>query len=1351
MKKIILISVVCFCFAVNVSAQKYDRYDNYDFSDGLTSNYVDCILEDSRGFLWFGSWNGLNRFDGYNFIQYKSDFSDSTNSLTGNWIFNLFEDRQQNIWICTNNGLCRYDYNYNNFEIIKAFYGFDVKCVVQSDEDNLWISTIKGLYKYNYKLNKVLEHYSNSNKNYTLSANELSDLIIDKHQNLWIATINSGLIHFNTKTKQHVNYQVESRSNSLQSNKIRTLVFDSENRLWIGSFDNGIAILDTVNHKFVYKQFNKNEKGSIGSNGISRLLCDSKGTVWACCQNGYLNRYNQLEDNFIHYQYNLFANTSLKTKSVSCIYEDRLGNYWIGTHGSGLSCRNLYKNQFKTYTVMPNLPKSLPDNKISSFVEMDDGNVIIGTDGGGLSVFNRQEETFETYTIAHGLASDAVTNITKGRGNDLWISTWNGGIALFDYKIRKVKSFVHDNNDSSSLIFNNVKDILYNNETLWIATHGEGVALYDIKRNTFSSYLDSSLIPFDLKKPTWANSIIKDFKNRFWIATSAFLYCFDGTGLKSYMMEVNNPSTISGNQAYSIYEDSQQNIWVITDGGIDKYDETNDCFVRYSTKLNFPKNAKAIVEDNNNNVWFSMGSDLSCFNPKTDEVKRFTQADGLPNNDYIQSSAYKLADGTLLFGGTNGFVMFHPDSLFRSTNTPSVEFLNLYIDYHLQTHSEKNNVLQKAFQNTDTILLKYSSALMSIDIAGIDYSNSRSLSYKYQLQGLNNQWIDLGKERKINLPTLPPGQYYLNVKAYKSNGVSSEMKKLVIVILPAWWQTWWFRIMVVLCGIGILLIFFNYRIQQITRKNRELERVVADRTSELVVANSELKELNNTKNKLFTIIAHDLKNPMSILIGFSSMLSSNFKTITEEKKMSYIKLIADSSNNIFKQLEQLLSWAMAQSNNLNHNPQNCDIEIIVKEVTTLLSEMAQKKEIEIYTSHSLTRMAYIDAGMISTVVRNLTTNALKFTPQGGRISIVASEVDEMIIVSISDSGVGMTEEQCSKLFRVNENKTTYGTNNEKGTGLGLVICKEFVEKNGGTIAVESQLNKGTTFTFTMPLGSEFILDKQEILLQETILPSQEPESIAEVTDKPLLLVVEDVPNIAKYIKDSLQAHYEIELAPNGLVGLEKCRELLPDLIISDVSMPEMDGEQLCIAIKSDPLTNYIPLILLTARNLPEQQLEGLKKGADDYIFKPFDISILQEKIKTILKNRELYREHIKRQFICQPDSQLPASQDDKFLEAVVSLIEANLKEPHLTVEFVAKEIGISRAQLFRKFKAIVGQAPVEFIRNIKLRSAAQMLKTGNWRVSDVAYEVGFTDPQYFSKCFQKEFGVLPSMYGKGKE
>ncbi|MFQ3579660.1 MAG: two-component regulator propeller domain-containing protein, partial [Bacteroidales bacterium] len=1054
-----------------------DWYDNYEISHGLSSNYVECILEDSRGYIWIGTWDGLNRFDGFTFLQYKSDFTDTTNSLSGNWIFNIFEDKQHNLWICSNNGLSRYNYTQDNFEIIKTFYGFAVKSIVQGDNNYLWIGSIKGLFKYDYNTNKIVEYFSLFGSGKTQEISEINNILIDNKQNLWIATNNNGMFYFDTKSYKQINYRNERKNQSLPSNKILTLTFDNANRLWIGSFDNGIAIFDTTSQFIQFKQHDPNDKTSIGSNGVSKLFADSKGNMWICCQNGYLSRYNSINDNFIRYHYTVYSNSSLKTKSISYIYEDKLGNYWIGTHGNGIACLNKYKNQFKTYTVIPNLSKSLPDNKISSFIEMDDGNLIIGTDGGGICIFNPQDETFETYNTANGLISDAVTNLTKGQNSTIWISTWNGGIALFDYKTRKLKSFVQDNKNDNSIIFNNIKDVLLINDTLWIATHGEGIALYNTKSRLFTSYINKNISPFDLKVPTWANSLYRDTKKRLWIATSVFLYCYDGKHLKFYSMNGNKRNSISGNQVFSVFEDSNRNIWILTNGGIDKYDENEDAFEQYSKKRNFPQNAKAMIEDNNHAIWISAGAGIFRYIPQTDSLTLFTEEDGLPKNDFIYGATLKMKNGTLLFGGTNGFIMFHPDSLQLSKNKPVIKLTNLFIDHKLQIPFKNNHILQKTLHYTDTLFLDYSKKVVSIEIAGIDFSNSQAISYMYKIQGINKDWVHLGKERKITLPTLPPGSYILNVIALKSKDLHSENKKLVLIILPAWWQTWWFILLIILCLSGFVFMFFNFRLSQIKKQNRRLELTVAERTKELILANDELRELNNTKNKLFSIIAHDLKNPINILMGFASMLHNNYITLTETKKTKYIKQIAEASKNIFQQLEQLLDWAMTQSNRLTPQPENFDIATVINDSLVLLSDMFLNKKIIHCTSNAVSHYGYADVGMISTVVRNLITNALKFTNHGGTITVTTCEKNDMIEVSMVRSIVGMSEEQCKKLFKVTDGKTTHGTNNEKGTGLGLVICKEFVEKNGGEIHVQSKPGQGSRFTFTIPRGSELEKNK----------------------------------------------------------------------------------------------------------------------------------------------------------------------------------------------------------------------------------------------------------------------------------
>lgn len=1343
MKHFVVILLLFASGIPHAAAQKYLRYTAYALSEGLSSNYADCIFQDSRGFIWIGTWDGLNRFDGYNFRQYKADPRDSR-SLKGNWVFSIFEDADQNLWICTNNGLSRYDFGNDNFEPIQGLDTFAVKYMVQDTKLNLWVSTDKGLYRYRHR-SKELERISLG-----MPADgagiDLNELVIDARQTLWIATGKDGLLRYHTRTKQLHRYTYTPGAPSIASNNLRNLVFDAQGRLWIGTVGSGISVLDTASRQFSHYQFDKHNSRSIGSNAIGPMLCDSQRRIWVCCQNGYLNQYRGETGDFYRYTHNPYSTTGLKTAAISCVYEDRQGNRWIGTHGSGISCLNKTNNQFHLFSALPNTPKALPENKVTSFAEMPGGSIAVGTDGGGLCVFDRRSEDFDTYTMQHGLRSNSVTDLQLGTDNTLWVAAWNGGIARFDYRSRTITSFVNVPGNSRSLIFDNIKGIYPDKEYLWIATHGEGIALFNYITKQFLSYKYPDTIAFDLKAPAWANSVYKDSQQRYWFSTYNSLYCYNGKQLKAFVNTQSAPAQISSNQVIMVFEDSRRTIWVIANNGVDRYRESSGAFEHFSM---LPRNPKAMVEDANHQLWISSDKGLSCFDPQAKQVKHYTQDDGLPNVNFMYKAAYRCKDGSLLFGSTDGFILFHPDSLRPNTNTPSVYCTDLLIDHTVQRYGDSACILTKALQSTDTLVLPYSNSVISIQFAGIEFSSPASLNYAYQLQGLNDRWISLGKDRTVSVSNLAPGSYCLHIKAMTASGLyGTNGQGLTIIVLPPWWRTWWFAAIVGAAAVGLIVLLFQYRLRRIKQSHKALELIVENRTADLKSANNELSELNTMKNRLFSIIAHDLRNPMNTLTGFSALLTDNYESISPEKKHKYSKMIAVSARNISNQLEQLLQWAIVQSGTAKASPKDCELSSLLQEVLALVNEMALVKNIRIDTDIDCAHHAYVDAAMISTVIRNLVSNAIKFTPQHGRITVTILEQDTCIVLSITDTGVGMTSEQLDGLFGTDVKQSTYGTNNEKGTGLGLGICKDFVEKNNGTLTVERTLGIGSSFRCSLPKGNALAAPAASFVPQEIPKTGRAIDTSIPDADKPLLLVVEDTPEIAQLIAETFSASCQVVLAENGEIGLARCRELLPDIIISDVAMPLMDGEQLCRAIKSDALTSHIPLILLTARNLPQQQLDGLRTGADDYVVKPFNRDILQEKVKNMLSTREQYRQHVLQQMVSHPEAALPDSHNDVLLKKLVAIVQSQLTESSLSVEYLAKEVGISRAQLFRKVKALTGQSPTEFMRSIKLRRAAQLLRTGEWRVSDAAFEVGYADAQYFSTCFQKEYGVTPSQYAK---
>ena len=1342
-------------FSINVTAKDF-KYENYSTMDGMASNYIECMLHDSQGFLWVGSWNGLNRFDGYNFRQYQASVY-VKGKISGNWVRCLHEDQKGEIWVGTNDGLSKYDkikdqfYNYLNL-----FNNINIFDIQDAERNKLWISSDSGLYLFDTDKERIDKQYSDINSTHKIPSHTINGVATNGNDEIWIATNGNGLIRLNNKTENFTVFKHTSGKNFITSDILTTLTFDKKGNLWIGT-DNGISILDTQNLMFCSKKNENLNTNSLGSNNIKDIICDHKGDMWIACKDGYLNKYDEKHGSFtrlVNYKYTMRTPFPI---SVNTIEEDHLGNIWAGTLGDGIFCMNPYINQFRSFISLENGKSAVLSNRVLSFAETDDGNILIGTDGNGVGVFNQKTENVNFINKSNGLPSNAITCINRISDDEIWISTWNGGISLYDHTSKQILKSAYLQTINSKLDSKEIKYILKEKDNFWIATSGLGISVFQKEKNKFFSYQNQHKTPFEMELPKWCNSFLKDSKGRIWMTSYYLLYMYDGKQLHKYKYDENNPKSINSDQTFSIIEDWEKNIWIVTSRGIVKYEEETDGFINYSEKYGLPEDARSIVEDKNHNFWISTGNGLTFFNPTTKKITIYSKDEGLGENDYSFNSAFSTKAGNILFGGMNGFVMFNPDSLISSPNIPNVVIENLYVDYKLQHLGDSGCVLRKSIETTDTLYLDYSNAIISFDFAGLDLSNPKSLSYSYQIKGLNDNWISLGKERKVTLSNLAPGTYVLLVRATKPNGISgTNGDGLIIKVRPPWWMTWWFYASICMLGICFIFALFKYRVSRIQKRNKKLEAIVDSRTFELTGKNKELRELNDTKDKLFSIIAHDLRNPINVLMGVAELMIERFDTLKEDKKKDYIGRIFESSKNIHALLEQLLNWAMSQSYSIHFDWQDTDVNRIISEAVSLENEMAFKKNITIETDLQTTRTAHhVDPLMISTVVRNLLSNAIKYTNENGIINISTKEVDNRILLSIKDNGIGMTKEQLDHLFSIQRGQSRLGTNNEKGTGLGLIICKEFIEKNNGLLTIESEPGSGSTFTCSLIAGDHIKITEQgneehneecmSTLKKYTFAKQAEDSDLQE---KPILLVVEDNVDIAQYISDIFSPNFDVKIAENGKIGWQKCRELIPDIIISDVTMPEMDGEELCRMTKTDSLTNHIPFILLTARNLPQQQINGLQNGADDYITKPFIKQILQERVKSLLNNRALYKDYIKRQLICGHDVTTPAAPGDKFLETVVALIEKNISDPQLSVEFISKEIGVSRVQLYRKFKALTGQSPIDLIKEIKLKKAASLLKTGEWKVSDAAFESGFSDPLYFSKCFQKEFDMTPSQYIK---
>jgi len=1349
--------IILFYAHVALVAQRYNRYDILDVRNGLSNNYVDCIFKDSKGYTWIGTWDGLSRYDGYDIVQYSANVLDST-KLLGNWVYKIFEDHQNNLWICTNNGLCRYNYKKDYFERNAKFSFISVKAIIQSANNHLWISSIAGLYEYDFLKDSIVNRYFQKDSSLgEESFSELSDLQSDTHDNIWVGTHSNGFYHINTKTKEKKHYLFSSDSQPTISNKIRTMCFDDQGRLWIGSFDNGLAIFDTATKSFDYKFFDKNSHSSIGSNAVSHINTDRDGTVWVSCQNGFLNKYNPETDSFIRFEYNSYLPNSLPSKSISYLFQDTMGIYWIGTHGYGVAQLNPLKNKFKFYRIFPNKAKTLPDNKVSAFVEMNDGKIIVGTDGGGIAIFDRYNEMFETYNMSNGLGANSVTDLTLAKDNQVWIATWNGGISKFDYNTKQILSFKHEPNNINSLIYNNIKGVLCKNDTIWIATHGEGVAFSVSKTNNteFISYINSN-IPFDLKAPVLANDIFSDSKNRLWIATYYGLYGFFGNHLHEYINNNATPKALSSNQVISVYEDSEKTIWAVTANGLDIYNEKSDRFEPSDSIWMLPKNVKSIIEDDNKNLWISADGKIFCFSLQNHTLKKYSNDDGLPFNDFLFKSACHLKDGTILFGGTNGFISFNPSEIETGKDMPSVNIIDFFVNNKRQVPSAEGSLLANAMSEVDTLYYTYSNDIRAFHIIAFNVMNPAAQNFSYLIDGYNDKWVQLGKGRKIILPTLSPGTYNLIVKTYSARSNSEEgTKKLTIVVHPNWWQTWWFKLSIILFLCSGTAFLFIIRINLLKKRSEQLESIVYKRTRELVVINDALKEkqlviemknkqLNDamvSKDQLISIIAHDFKNPLSGIVGIASLIAKENKILKNKKLQKFVPIIVKSANSLTSQMINVLDWVKSQGTDIEASPVEINLEILINDVITLEKVNIVNKELRVSVQSDYESNAFVDPQMISTVYRNLLSNAIKFTERGGSITIILQEIDNSLETVFMDSGIGISQDKINKIFHAKHSvESEYGTESEKGTGLGLKLCKNLIEKNAGLFSIARNEGKGSVFTVLLPKGTT---KANKLTLLEDI-DNYEPEAENKDKSRNSVLIVDDNKELMEVIVETFSSDYEIISAYNGDEGYALAKQIVPDIIISDVNMPNKNGIELCSEIRSNLVTSHIPLLLISSHSDDIIKKQAFDCGANDFIEKPFNSDYLKKKVEALLQ----YRKKLIEKVDFNGSDQLPIAYEDELVAKTIRFIDDNISNNELNTIFVAEQVGVSRSQLWRLFKKQTGKSIGDFIREKKLQKAAAMLMTGKYRVGEVSDFIGFSDSRYFSRIFTKEFGMSPSDYAK---
>ncbi|MBK0380208.1 hybrid sensor histidine kinase/response regulator transcription factor [Mucilaginibacter segetis] len=1401
-KYLYIFCIVIAPYAVFAQIDNYNIY-NYSTDNGLPTNDYQYIYQDSFGFLWLASYDGLFRWDGNTFKKYYHDEKDP-HSLDHNIVYSIFEDSQRHLWIGTIGGLNLYNRPADNFikcDIRLPGENIPVNAIVEDSKRQLWLGTSNGLCCYNHN-DRLHTWYSEKN-----SEDVIFCLAIDKKDNIWAGTFNGITRRFSPTSKNFKTVNVHAESNRTTANKVKSLLVDHEGRVWIGTSENGIDVLSAQGNFINHYDISGSKSSSIQSS-INCMYEDKNHTIWIGAGREHVYYINKnisvpkvLNNTILNYNQNRFL-------GVTSITEDSFGNLWFATAGNGLFYTNHNKNIFGNYLQDPDVVKRIGSNMVTSFYEDVRGVIWIGTNGGGLLKFDPDNKKTVSYnTVNSSISSNAVNDIKGDKYGNLWLATWGGGIIKFDPASQSFKIYKHDDANKNSIIYNDAKAILPDDSLLWIGTHGQGVAVYNQVTHKFIDYRNNHSIPFKLGEPAWINHLFKDSKKRLWIGTYSGLYMFDGARLVHFQHTLQN-NTISGNSVNMVTEDSAGNIWVVSEsGGLDKYNEKQKNFTRCTAAYGLPLTMKGIIADKNNTLWISSNEGLIFLDPLNHNVKRYGEAEGLQGNTFFHKAVLRTRNGRLYFGGPKGFNVFNPDSL-KPIKIPSYfYFTDLYIYNEVQLARVKDSPLTNVLAFTDEIKLKPDQSFFSIEFSAINLYASSKVKYAYKLEGLHDQWINLNNERKVSFTNLDPGHYTLQIRYTNGNGKwLIAGKKLTIIILPPWWQTWWFRLLLVISFTGVIITIFYLRISSIKKRNHTLKTEVEKRTHELSEANmlltdrnekikhqkeiledfnaellkksrqildqqkhiyaqkitledtvTELSKLNTAKDHFFSILAHDLKNPISAITGLSDFLKNNIQKLKATDTHTYLNSIHKSSNAIYDLLINLLNWSRTQSKNIDHVAVEVNVKELVCKNAALLEQQFNNKHIKLNISIDSHHRIYADLNMFDTVIRNLMSNSIKFTDFNGEVSLSTVRENESIVLCVADNGVGMNAEQVKGLFKIDKSNTSKGTAGEKGTGLGLVVSQQFININGGSMRVESIAGTGSKFFVTLP---EFYrsFDKSAVSNRDAVVPKIRPqldywENLSE--DKLInfkgqrILIIDDNKELRIYLRLLLADVFEVHEAENGSGGLLLATQIQPAVIITDLMMPVMDGIEFCTELKSDNNICHIPVVLLTSQAEENTQLNVYEAGADVYLSKPVKKELLIQVILNVIQSRErishVLREHLlDRQPL--PSCSNLNKLDQDFLQKLIKVILVNLADPEVDARFISEKMAISRTVLYAKVKTLTNQSVHELIKTIRLKKSLVYLLEGNLTISQVAYEVGFNSHSYFDKCFIKQYGMGPKEY-----
>ncbi|WP_069659222.1 hybrid sensor histidine kinase/response regulator transcription factor [Arcticibacter eurypsychrophilus] len=1312
MKFLYLTLITAFITLRGVSQSSTHYFKNYQVADGLSSNTITAITQDKKGFMWFGSRNGLNRFDGNKFKVFKNKLLDPT-SLGSNSILSLHEDEKQQLWVGTYRGIYIYNPVNENFKLFKFIPPGEIRFIQGDSQHNIWVISNYILYKFNQLTHKITVypirqqqtialHVSQKGtvliatntgliKKYIAKSNQFTAFNISKiyGKNLaqikYIYSIGDTAIMVGTVTQTLlVNLKNSSVKNIVknQSTFVHTISKKSYNEFWIGT-EAGLFIYNLANDSYKTAENEAGNPYSITDNVIYTMHKDREGGTWIGTFFGGINYYSKQSNNFSKY-FPKSAKTSLSGNIAHEICRDKYGKIWIGTEDAGLNQLNLANGKFLNF-LPDKKPGSISYHNIHGLIAVND-ELWIGTLEHGLDVMDlRTNKIIRHYNAAQNstsFTSDFIVSLYKRKNGDILIGTWNG---LFKYN-RKT-----DNFSLIPFFYGHIQTISEDAEgTLWVGTYGNGAYYANEAKNKRGHII---------YKPGIKSGLINNYVN-------------------------------------NVYLDSKKNVWFCTEGGLSHYAVSTGKIISFTTDNGLPDNQIfRILEDDSGKYWISTARGLSNYNQATLRFNNYHGSDGLPTEQFNYNSAFKNTDGTLFFGTIKGLISFKPSELITNHFIPPVYITGLQINNKDVLIKGETSPLKKAIIYTKELVLPYDEANINFDIAALSYIIPERNEYQYKMEGLDKTWISLKNNRKIFYTKLPPGKYTFEVKGSNSEGIwNDKVTQLSIIITPPYWAKPWAYLFYTIIITSIIFIIFWYYYLALNEKNR--------RKIDILEINKE-REIYNAKIEFFTNVAHEIRTPLTLIkMPLDKLIT---KQIDDPDTQESLNMMRKNTNRLIDLTNQLLDFRKAEANKLNLNFINTDINEILNDVYATFKPIAEQREL-IYRLDlpRITLHAYVDAEAFKKIISNLFNNAIKYSDKTVIVKLLPfSSDDDNFNIEFRNDGSIISNEHKHKIF---EPFYRIETTKEAGTGIGLPFARSLAELHKGQLQYKDSDTDLNIFLLSMPIHQDTEINLKEYREDDTaaILNA---ERVPEINhSKPFILLVEDNKEILNYLSKELNVNYNIKQAGNGHEAIEALLKDNIQLIISDIMMPVMDGIELCRKLKNDLNYSHIPIILLTAKNSLNSKIEGLDVGADAYIEKPFSFEHLLAQMSNLLLNRNIIKEHFARSPLTHIKGIAYSKADKDFLEKLNTVIYDQISDMDLDVDQLSNLMNMSRPTLYRKIKGLSNLTPHELISLSRLKKAAELLAEGNYKINEIANMVGYSLPTNFSRDFQKQFGISPSVY-----